>query len=125
MTDTFDIKMTATFVGERTENGWEHNRWDVLLERNGETMSVPYKMGLGLTTKGRWIKPRPPELTEVLSSLTMDARCDLWDEYDELFGGEPYSKVREIEAACKRTVLDLRRLLGRDFDRFIETQWED
>jgi hypothetical protein len=128
--------------------------WTVLLERDGREMRTEWYAGTawmdppkrgahGLNP--RWTPydiyragadklhlrsdqiptPRPPTIRDILESLQIDCRCELWDEYDDLCHGMPYSEVRRMQATIQATVADLRHLLGRDFERFIDHNFDE
>lgn len=151
---TFGIGMVATYIGERTRDDgfnsepWKHNLWHITLLRNDQQMTTEFRMGLGLINPPKrksmygyrqpgWVPygkgyrsdelptPQEPKLIEVLYSVASDARLadDPYDQ-DDLLGDLPYSKARLVVAACETIAADLRRLLGRHYDEFINQEWD-
>ena len=68
-------------------------------------------------------KATHPEVTDVLYCLLSDALCgqDTFEEFCVNYGYDTDSrKALEIYLACQKTEQDLRKLLGNDFNYFME-----
>lgn len=118
MPDTFNIEMTATFVGKfiDPDDRWEHNLWDVFLTRDGHgSMSLKWRRGTGLTGE--------PSLIEVLDGVRRDAQIVEFDEFDEVLAEVPFSQARKIVEATTEQTDALRGLLGDDWEAFLETEY--
>lgn len=72
--------------------------------------------------------PRAPTLTEVLSSLALDARLgdQLFEDFcDDLGYDSDSRKAFASYEACQRMHYELRNLFGAKHQEFMETDWED
>ncbi len=103
----------------RDDSGWDHYAYVVMLRRgdtlgeDGDTMTVPWKQGLGLTSD--------PEAHEVLESLLSDAatveNVETFEDWANELGYDPDSRsaeaiYREVETQAAK----LRAFLGDDYD---------
>lgn len=118
----FTMDVTSWLGFQRDDDGWEHYGYEVRLTRHGQSMTVPFRMGTGLVDED--LAPREPSLSDVLQSLSFDAQIVTNDELDDVLGDMPFSKARKIAEAMEAQTSRLRRLLGRDFETFINHDWE-
>ena len=156
-TETLGITMTAEggLPDTHNEDEWKRsaNHWDVTLTFNGKDYHVDYWMGSGLVEykplrpgqfpKGEWTdvkynhygpgkdaltKPRRPEVTEVLYSLSSD--CSLADQSFDDFCADLGCDTDSRKAyasweECRDQMFRIQRWLGASYDIFINTDWEE
>jgi hypothetical protein len=72
-----------TLVAKKTvkdEAGWEHYAWSVTLVHGRETITSPFRTGIGLSTRkfsdytSKWVvTPKPPSVADILDSMASDS----------------------------------------------------
>ena len=127
MTDTlaafgFEMEVTSWLGFRSDDDGWEHYAYEVRLSRHGRSMTIPYRMGVGLVDDDG--APREPSLLGVMHSLASDSRIVEYDEFDDIVGDMPYSKARKLHDQLTAQVTQFRRLAGKDYQTIIDHEWD-
>lgn len=103
---------------------WEHRYWSIRLRRNGRSLHVGYRTGMGITAT--------PTGAEALGAMFADARCALdaadLNDFADTFGydlSDPReaSETRKTFNACVRADERLDAFFGGDADS--RRAWED
>ena len=85
---------------------------------------IPYGIrGRDIAILEEFSKATPPEVANVLYCLLCDAFCgqDTFEDFCDNFGYDTDSrKALELYLACQKIEKDLRKLLGNDFNYFME-----
>lgn len=154
MRSNYGTECDAAYVGRRTqepategERPWEHHLWDVILTRNGQSITFPYRMGLGHEqskcgkprTTGRFAparpychmrcesigwRPTPPDLYSVLTSLKADAtNGETFTDWCANYGYDTDSrKAMDTYLACQESEDRSRKFFGADWDLILEDE---
>ncbi len=118
--DKYGITSEPAYLGNKTEDGIYFDVWRVVLNADGQTMTVDeFMMGSGLGQKA-------PTTADVLNSLISDSagydNASSFEEWaDELGYDEDSRKAEAIYRACGEQALQLRELLG---DHYSEALYE-
>lgn len=155
--NTYGTTLTAVHRGKHTqqpqlpdEKPWEHHLWDVTLTREGQSITFPYRMGIGneqtkcgkpkpSTTRyvprpentchhvgcerAGWL-PTPPDLYAVLTSLKADAtNGETFADWAANFGMDTDSiRARDLYFACQQSEDQSKRFFGADWARIMEDE---
>lgn len=143
---TYGIEISSTFVARVDDAEWPHFEWRVTLTREGKTRVLPYKMGLGhVTTKcGKRVethrrhvhrpcdharcqgelKPTPPDLYDVLTSLKADdTQGETFEDWCGNYGYDTDSrKAMDTYLACQTSTTESRKFFGLDWPKIVEDE---
>lgn len=150
--NTYGTVISATYVGRRDREEWPHHLWDVTLTRDGQTLTLPYKMGLGheQTKCGKrhpgggigryrimpelvcrhqrcanagW-EPAPPTLYDVLGSLKADCvHGESFADWATGLGMDADSiTARELYFACQTSEDRSRKFFGSDWSAICDDE---
>ena len=108
------VRVENEYMGYKKEDNWQFNEWKTTLKYGNKQMTVPFKMGIGLSGE--------PEVRDVLSSLISDRACVLYSRDFEDFcadlGYDPDSrKAEKIYNDIKKQSAKLEKFLGDDLDK--------
>lgn len=155
---TYGTEISSTYIGKRTEKPnspdekpWEHHLWDVTLTREGQSITLPYRMGLAheqtkcgkprpnaptryvrrpyetcgheRCEKAGW-QPTPPRLYDVLTSLKADAtHGETFADWCANYGYDTDSRrAMETYLACQESEDQSRRFFGTDWPALLEDE---
>lgn len=154
--NTYGTTITATYVGKQVERDdagrpvWPYHAWDVTLTREGESITFPYRMGVGYeqTKCGKpkpstiryiarpentchhvrcesagW-QPTPPDLYTVLVSLKVDTTGgETFGDWCRSYGYDTDSrKAMETYLACQESEERSRKFFGSDWAALLEDE---
>jgi hypothetical protein len=154
---TYGTEISSTYLGqqvERDERGrpeWPHHAWNVTLTREDQSITFPYRMGLGHeqtkcgkpkpSTISRYVQrpmqtcghvrcedagwqPTPPTLYDVLTGLKADATDgETFADWCANYGYDTDSwQAMETYLACQESEDRSRRFFGADWPRIVEDE---
>lgn len=149
---TLGFKVDGPTPDVDSDDEWKRSaaRWRLTLTRDGRSYSADYWTGSGIVTyrrkSGRLkpteriaynhygpgrdaiASPRPPEVTDALYSLALDASLgdQPFVDFCADLGYDTDSRSAHASwSACLEVRFALRSFFGADFDEFITTDWED
>lgn len=128
------VGIEPTFIRMPTakrHDDWQQTafEWRVTLRYQGREMTVPYFCGSAHVTKPKNVRmlatPIAPDAPSVLSSLLLDASAadTTFADWCEEYGRDTDSrKALDTFLECQQIGVNLKRLLGADYAKFVEAE---
>jgi hypothetical protein len=113
------VTYSARLVGERTDDDWAYDEWQVMFRHKGKEFVTEYRTGTGHRVRGAFGGKRvvAPKAAGVFHSLCSDTECGgyTFEEFCDNLGYDTDSrKALKTYLACQEIGSKLRQLLGHE-----------